>query len=33
MNPMVGPETPGWTQFYNLNNYSGYQDNVTLAQS
>ena len=33
MNPMVGPETPGWKQFYNLNNYSGYQYNVSLAQS
>ncbi|MDA4129637.1 MAG: ABC transporter substrate-binding protein, partial [Thaumarchaeota archaeon] len=33
MNPMVGPETPGWKQFYNLNNYSGYQYNVTLAQN
>jgi len=33
MNPMVGPETPGWKQFYNLNNYSTYEYNVTLAQS
>ena len=32
MNPMIGPETPGWKQFYNLNNDTAYSYNVTLAQ-
>ncbi|MDA4130685.1 MAG: ABC transporter substrate-binding protein [Thaumarchaeota archaeon] len=28
-----GPETPGFSQFYNLGNYSQYSYNVTLAKS
>jgi len=34
ISPFIGPETPGWKQFYNLNNQTGpypYSYNVTLA--
>lgn len=35
LSPFIGPETPGWKQFYNLNNQSGpyeYTYNQTLAE-
>ena len=35
ISPFIGPETPGWKQFYNLNNQTGpytYSYNVTLAK-
>jgi len=32
VSPMVGPEYPAWSQFYDLGNYSAYNYNLTLAQ-
>jgi peptide/nickel transport system substrate-binding protein len=31
MNPLVGPETAGWSQYYDIGNYPAYSFNDTLA--